>query len=65
MRWQRGAGYSQPTAGKGEVDPDPANQNFENRIRILLALIKNQFKYLNDFHINQISSDIFMLIFFT
>ena len=27
-------------------DPDPANQNFKNRIRILLALTKNQFKNL-------------------
>ena len=35
-------------------DPDPANQNFKNRIRILLAHTKNQFKYLNFVHINQI-----------
>ena len=30
-------------------DPDPSNQNFKNRIRILLALIKNQFKHLKKF----------------
>ena len=28
---------------------DPANQNFKNPIRILLALAKNQFKHLNFF----------------
>ena len=39
-------------------DPDPANHNFKKRIRILLALTKNQFKHLNFVHINQISSDI-------
>ena len=41
-------------------DPEPANQNVKIRIRIriLLALTKNQFKQLNSFHINQISSDI-------
>ena len=44
--------------------PDPANKNFENRIRILLALIKNQFKHLNFFHIKNISSDIWMIIIF-
>ena len=40
-------------------DPDPANQNFKNWIRILLALTKNQFKHLHFFHIKHISSDIF------
>ena len=43
-------------------DLDPANQNCKNRIPILLALTKNEFKHLNLFHINQISSD-FLLIF--
>ena len=38
-------------------DPDPANQNLKNRIRILLALTKNQLKHLNFFHIKHISSD--------
>ena len=42
--------------------PDPANHNFKNRIRvrirILLALTKNQFKHLNFFHIKHISFDI-------
>ena len=28
-------------------DPDPENQNFKNRIRILLALTKNQFNHLS------------------
>ena len=42
--------------------PDPTNQNFENRIRILLALMKKLFKHLN---FVRIFSDIFMLIFFT
>jgi len=28
------------------LDPDPANQNFKNRIWILLALTKNQFNHL-------------------
>ena len=50
-------------------NPDPATQNFKHRIRIpiliLLLLTKNQFKHLSFFHINQISSDIFMLIFST
>ena len=41
----------------GRQVPDPANPNFKNRIRILLALTKNQFKHLNFFYINQISSD--------
>ena len=46
-------------------DPDPANQNVKNRIRILLALAKKEFKTSQFFfHINQISSDIWMLIFF-
>ena len=45
-------------------DPDPANQNFKNQIRILLALTKNQFEHQNFFHINQICSDIWMVIFF-
>ena len=47
-------------------DPDPANQNFENRIRILMALTKNQFKHLNFFltSITYISSDIEMMIIF-
>ena len=53
---------SSPTQGCGSI-PDPANQNLKNRIRILLALTKNQFKHLIFFHINQISSDIFMLFF--
>ena len=26
-------------------DPDPANQNFEDRIRVLLALAKNKIKH--------------------
>jgi len=40
-------------------DPDPANQHFTKRLRILLALAKNQFKHLIFFsHINQISTDI-------
>ena len=38
--------------------PDPTNQNFENWIRILLALTKNQFKHFNFFHSKHISSDI-------
>ena len=46
------------------LDPDPANQNLENRIRILLALTKNQFKHLNLLNINHISSDIWMIIIF-
>ena len=29
------------------LDPDPANQNFKNRNRILLAIIKIQFKHLH------------------
>ena len=46
-------------------DPDLANQNFKNRIRILLALTKNQFKQLRlFFHINQISYNIFKVIFY-
>ena len=45
-----------------QPDPDPENQKFKNRIRILLVLTENQFKHLNFFHNNQISSDIFMLI---
>ena len=39
-------------------DPEPAYQNFKPRIRILLALTKNQFNHLNFFHINHMSSDI-------
>jgi len=31
---------------------DPANQNFKNLIRILLALAKNPFKQLKMFHVN-------------
>ena len=45
-------------------DPDPANQDFKNRIRILLALTKNQFKHQIFFQINRISSDICMMIIF-
>ena len=41
--------------------PDPANQNFKNRIRILLALTKNQFNHVNFCHMYQISSDISMI----
>jgi len=37
------------------------NSNFKNRI--LLALTKSQIKHLNFVHINQMSSDILMLIF--
>ena len=44
--------------------PDPAIQNFKNRIRILLALTKNQFKHLNFFHIKHISSDIIIFIIY-
>ena len=46
--------------------PDPNNWNFKNWIRILRALTHNQFKHLPIFflHINQISSDMFMLIFY-
>ena len=40
-------------------DPDTANQNFKNRIRILLAFIKNQLKHQILFHIDHISSEIF------
>ena len=39
-------------------DPAPANQNFVNRIRILWALTKNQFKHLNFF-----SHQTFLLMF--
>ena len=47
-------------------DQDPTNQNFEKRIRILLALAKNKFKHpIFVIGINQISSDFFMLNFFT
>ena len=46
------------------ADPDPANQNFKNRIRILLALAKNQFKHLIFFHIKHISFYIWMMIIF-
>ena len=41
-------------------DPDPANQNFKNRIRILLALTKNQFKNLKFF---SHQTYVFLLIF--
>ena len=44
-------------------DPDLANQNFKNWIRILPSFTKNQFNHLNFYIINQISSDIFISIF--
>ena len=40
--------------------PDPGNQNFKNRIWILLALTKNRFKQMNFFHFNHISSDTYL-----
>ena len=43
--------------------PDPANQNFENRIRIRIILaLSYQFKHRNFFHIKHISFDIWMMI---
>ena len=45
-------------------DPNTAIQNFTDRIRILLVLTKNQFKHNIFFHINHISSDIWMMIIF-
>ena len=47
-----------PVHFRPDLAEDPANQNLKNRIRILLAFTKNQFKHINFFHSNQISSDI-------
>ena len=50
-------------ADPAHFPPDPTNQNFENRIQILLALTKNQFKHKKKI-INRISSDIFRYLDF-
>ena len=46
-------------------DPDPANQNFKNRIRILLVPYLLTIQTSKFFHINHISSDFWMMIIFT
>ena len=70
--WNSGAGHVEPQKFTTQVwilprvadpvhfrpDPDPANQNFNNRIRILLALSKNQLKHPNFFHMKHIFFDI-------
>ena len=56
---------NKPQLCEGLLDPDPVNQNFKNRIRILLCTIQESIQTsLHFFHINQISSDIFMKIDF-
>ena len=44
--------------------PDPENPNFENRIRILLALIHNQFKHVKFFFISIRFLHIFLCLLF-
>jgi len=45
-------------------DPDPANKNLINRILILLALIKNEFKYLNHVILIRFNHIFNLLIFY-
>ena len=55
---REGGGSPPPSGRVADPAPDPANQNFENRIRILLALTRINSNIKNFF-----TSNIFLLIF--